>query len=44
MICFFENLLKLPHISVQNIIQEKQEIFLILMCTDEKVALAFGQL
>jgi transposase len=37
MLYFLENLLKLPQVSIQNVIQEEREIFLILTCTEEKV-------
>lgn len=35
MLYFIENLLKLPKVSVQNVVQEGEEIFLILSCTEE---------
>jgi len=37
MLYFLENLLKLPKVSIQSVIQEGQEVFLILTCTEEKV-------
>jgi hypothetical protein len=37
MLYFLENILKLPKVSIQNVIQEGEEIFLILDCTEEKV-------
>ena len=37
MLFFLENLLKLPKVSIQNVVQEGQEVFLILTCTEEKV-------
>lgn len=37
MLYFLENLLKLPKVSIQNVIQEDEEVFLILTCTEEKV-------
>lgn len=37
MLYFLENLLKLPKVSIQNIVQESEDIFLILECTEDKV-------
>lgn len=37
MLYFLDNLLKLPKVSIQNVVQEGQDVFLILECTEEKV-------
>lgn len=37
MLYFLDNLLKLPKVSIKNVVQEGQDVFLILECTEEKV-------
>ncbi len=37
MLYYLENLLKLPKISIQNVLQEGQNIFIVLTWTEEEV-------
>ena len=37
MLFFLENLLKLPKVSIRNVVQEGTEVFLILSCQEEEV-------
>lgn len=37
MLYFLENLLRLPKVSIQNVAQEGEDVFLTLECTEEKI-------